>query len=182
MTSRREFEREREWKKVLGIACGLYKGVHPEEGYQMSLEENRSSRDYLFGRMLAIAENIESCALDLIQESRDTNAARSMQRFADNPCSTWRHIEIALEPYRARLKRDSPEVLAIREKLLDSVIGLFKGEEFVSTDKLSGEFLLGYHCQRADLWRAEDACWTKRGYRQKQMPRPTGNLTFWVRH
>lgn len=117
----------------------------------MSLEVNRTSRDYLFGRLLAIAENIEFHALNLTGERRDTNAARSMQRFADRPSHTWRHIELALEPHRARLRRDFPAVLATREELLDSVIGSFKNDDFVCAGKLSGEFLLGYHCQRADL-------------------------------
>jgi CRISPR-associated protein Csd1 len=157
VASLKEFEREREWKRVLGIACGLYKGVQNERGYLMSLEENRTSRDYLFGRMLAIAENIENHSLEFVEEKRDTNAARSMQRFADRPCSTWRHIELALVPYRAQLRRHSPAVLDAREKLLDSVIGSFRSDEFVREDKLSGEFLLGYHSQRADLWRAEEA-------------------------
>jgi CRISPR-associated protein Csd1 len=157
VTSLKESEREREWKRVLGIACGLYKGIHFQEGYQMALEENRMSRDYLFGRMLAIAENIETHALDLDDEKRDTNAARSMQRFASRPCSTWRHIELALEPYRARLRRRSPEILSANDKLLDSVIGAFRGGEFLREEKLTGEFLLGYHCQRADLARATGA-------------------------
>jgi len=158
VTSLKEFEREREWKKVLGIACGLYRGARYEEGYQMSLEENRTSRDYLFGRMLAIAEDIENHALDLTEGRRDTNAARSMQRFANRPCSTWRSIELALEPHRAYLRRYSPEVLAVREKILDSVIGAFRNDEFVREAKLSGEFLLGYHCQRANLLLTEEAC------------------------
>jgi CRISPR-associated protein Csd1 len=29
---------------------------------------------------------------------------------------------------------------------------MFAGEDFVNDSKLSGEFLLGYHCQRSALW------------------------------
>ena len=29
---------------------------------------------------------------------------------------------------------------------------MFKGDDFTNDGKLSGEFLLGYHCQRAALW------------------------------
>ena len=118
----------------------------------MSLEENRTTRDYLFGRLLAIAENIEQRALHLANEQRDTNAAKLMQRFADHPCSTWRSIELSLTPSKTRLRTNRPAVLLERDKLLDAVIGMFRGEDFVSDSKLSGEFLLGYHCQRAALW------------------------------
>ena len=141
-----------EWEKYLGIACALVRGSSKEENYQMALEEDRTTRDYLFGRLLAIAENIEERALHLAKEKRDTNAARLMQRFADHPCSTWRSIELALTPYRTRLRTNRPAVLLERDKLLDAVIGMFSGEDFISDSKLSGEFLLGYHCQRAALW------------------------------
>ncbi len=147
---------EWEWEKCLGIACALIRGGRGKEDYQMSLEENRTTRDYLFGRLLAIAENIEQRALHLANEKRDTNAAKLMQRFADRPCSTWRNIEVALAPHRTRLRANRPGVLLEREKLLDEITGKFRIEDFTSDHKLSGEFLLGYHCQRAALWQKTD--------------------------
>jgi CRISPR-associated protein Csd1 len=144
-----------DWEKCLGIACALVRRNSKEENYQMSLEENRTTRDYLFGRLLAIADNIEQRALHLAKETRDTNAGRLMQRFADHPCTTWRSIELSLPPYRARLRANRPAVLLEREKLLDKVYGMFREGEFSSDGKLSGEFLLGYHCQRAALWTKE---------------------------
>jgi len=143
------------WEKCLGIACALVRGHSGEENYQMSLEEDRSTRDYLFGRLLAIADNIEQRALHLAKEGRETTALRLLQRFADHPCSTWRNIETALVPYKARLRTNRPAVLLEREKLLDVVFKQFKAEDFVSDSKLSGEFLLGYHCQRERLWAKE---------------------------
>jgi CRISPR-associated protein Csd1 len=86
------------------------------------------------------------------KEKRDTNAAKLMQRFADHPFSTWRTIEGALAPSKSRLRANRPSVLLERDKLLDVVMGMFSREDFVSDSKLSGEFLLGYHCQRAALW------------------------------
>ena len=141
-----------EWEKYLGIACSLFRGSSKEEDYQMALEKNRTTRDYLFGRLLAIAENIEQRALHVANEQRETNAAKLMQRFADHPCSTWRSIEGALTPYKTRLRAKRPSVLLERDKLLDAVMGMFSREDFISDSKLSGEFLLGYHCQRAALW------------------------------
>lgn len=141
-----------DWEKCLGIACALVRGNSKEENYQMSLEENRTTRDYLFGRLLAIADNIEQRALHVAKEQRDTSANKLMQRFAEHPCSTWKTIELALTPYMARLRANRPAVLLERVKLLDTVVGMFSGEDFISDRKLSGEFLLGYHCQRAALW------------------------------
>ena len=118
----------------------------------MSLEENRTSRDYLFGRLLAIADHLEQRALHVAGEDRDTNAARMMQRFADHPCSTWRNIRHALLPYEARLRSKRPPLLHRLNVLLDDVMGKFQTNEFTDDGKLSGEYLLGFHCQRSALW------------------------------
>lgn len=117
----------------------------------MTLETDRRTRDYLYGRLLAIAENIESRALFVARETRDTTAARLMQRFADRPYSTWRTIELALVPYKTRLRASRGGFLFKMDLLLDDVMGAFSGEEFTQDAPLSGEFLLGYHCQRQAL-------------------------------
>ena len=121
----------------------------------MALEQDRRSRDSLYGRLLAIADSIESYALSLGEENRDTTAARLMQRFADRPASTWRNIAMALRPYMTRLRsrEKSAGFLVNREKLLDEVTDSFQGTDFTNDARLTGEFLLGYHCQR-QAWRS----------------------------
>jgi len=143
-----------EWERCLGIACSLVRGSVrrnslTKENYSMSLEESRNSRDYLFGRLLAIAEKLESSALFLAKEGRDTTAERLMQRFADHPASTWRTIELALRPYMQRLQSSRPGYLYNLKGLLDDVISRFKDDDFTRAGRLDPEFLLGYHCQRA---------------------------------
>jgi CRISPR-associated protein Csd1 len=142
---------ERGWERNLGIACALFRGFFRERGYDMTLETERISRDYLYGRLLAIGERIERVALNVADEKRDTNAARLMQRFADRPASTWRSIELALAPYKTRLRARRPGFLHKMEERLDEVISAFTQEDFVDDRKLSGEFLLGYHCERRSL-------------------------------
>jgi CRISPR-associated protein Csd1 len=143
--------REWEWEKDLGIACALFRGFYRERGYNMTLEADRTSRDYLYGRLLAIAEHLEGRALYVADEKRDTNAARLMQRFADRPASTWRSIALALAPYKTRLRARRPPFLHKMEERLDEVVCAFKREDFLDDRKLSGEFLLGYHCERRAL-------------------------------
>ena len=117
----------------------------------MALEQDRVTRDYLYGRLLAIAESIESLALYVAKENRDTMAARLMQRFADRPYSTWKTIELSLSPYKSRLRTQRTGFLFEKEKLLDEVMGLFQSGDFTNDSQLSGEFLLAYHCQRQAL-------------------------------
>jgi CRISPR-associated protein Csd1 len=151
-SNRTSFENKWEWEKCLGIACSLFAGYYNERKYDMTLEEKRKSREYLYGRLLAIAERIESYALYVANEKeRDTMAARLMQRFADRPYSTWKTIELSLSPYKARLRSQRPSVLFGLDKLLDEVMCLFSAADFVNDSQLSGEFLLAYHCQRHSL-------------------------------
>lgn len=147
-----------QWEKNLGIACALYKGYyyrHPNltqrRDYAMALEENYHSRDYLYGRLLAIAERIEDVALSVSGENRSTTAARLMQRFADRPFETWRTIELALQPYMQRLRVSRAGFLTNQLKEMDAILSLFKHDEFSRKESLSGEFLLAYHCQRQKL-------------------------------
>jgi CRISPR-associated protein Csd1 len=144
------------WEKHLGIACALYRGFckrHPTQSKEfiMGLEQENDSRDYLYGRLLAIAERIEDMALYVAGESRSTTAARMMQRFADRPASTWRNIELALQPYIQRLRNNRAGFLHNIQTLMDEVMNKFHEGKFIDDSPLSGEFLLAYHSQRLEL-------------------------------
>lgn len=136
-----------QWNKVLTIACSLFKKYNRKENYDMALDPNRKTRDYLYGRLLALADSLEEWALKEAHEGRATNAARLMQRFSEHPYSTWRTIELALTPYKARLGGKSKK----RQRMIDEVIASFNDNDFLNDKRLSGEFLLGYHCQREFL-------------------------------
>lgn len=141
-----------EWEKTLTIACALFRKYNRKEKYNMALDPNRKTRDYLYGRLLALAESLEEWALNSSGEKRETNAARLMQRFADHPYTTWKTIELSLAPYKAKLGGVSLK----RQWMIDEVIDSFKEEDFMSDKPLSGEFLLGYHSQREALHKGGD--------------------------
>ncbi|TVP77119.1 MAG: type I-C CRISPR-associated protein Cas8c/Csd1 [Puniceicoccaceae bacterium] len=141
-----------EWNKTLGIACALYKKQHHQRNYTMSYEYERTTRDYLYGSLLAIGEHIEERALYLANEKRSTHAAKLMQRFAERPYSTWRTIELQLAPYLSRLKNNRPSVHHRLTKTWDDLYAKFKPDDFTSDKPLSGEFLIGYHTFRKELW------------------------------
>jgi len=142
-------------EKTLETACAVIKynlfsrKTNPKE-YNVGLEEKRKDRDYLYGRLLAVADRLESRALYLRDEYRDTNAVRFMQRFARYPCSTWQILYVdKLKPYFSQL---NPKSRDWYKSLIQEIESLFDHDEFVSDKKLSGEFLLGYHCQQKAFW------------------------------
>ena len=147
-----------EWEKCLGIACSLYRGYHlrhPQHSerkeYAVSLDTSIQSRDYLYGRLLAIAERVEEVALDVAQVKRPTNASRLMQRFSDRPYSTWPTIYKQLDPYIRQLKTSRAGFLFNIMKELDEVMNLFETDDFKRDTRLAGEFLLGFHAERLAL-------------------------------
>lgn len=146
-TSNRIALEDWQWNKVLTIACSLFKKYNRKENYDMALDLNRKTRDYLYGRLLALADSLEEWALSEAKEERETNAARLMQRFSEHPYTTWRTIELALRPYIARLGGKSKK----RQRMISEVITSFNENDFLNDKKLSGEFLLGYHSQREFL-------------------------------
>jgi len=158
-----------EWEKCLGVACSLYRGFHirhpktaNRKEFPMSLDRTNTSRDYLYGRLLAIAERIEDVALRAAKVERPTTASRLMQRFSDKPFATWPTIYKQLDPYMRQLKTSRQGFLTNMEKEVDEVMSLFDANEFKSEKSLSGEFLLGFHAERLFLKsksraRSEDA-------------------------
>ena len=148
-----------EWEQALGVACALYRGYHlrqsddKKRSYTVALQTDYNSRDYLYGRLLAVAEDIESLALYIAGEKRNTTAQRYMQQFANRPFTTWRNIELALKPYENRLKSNRAGYLANMQDLLDQIMSRFDIEDFSNDSALSGEFLLGYHSQKMQIKR-----------------------------
>lgn len=137
---------ENEWNKTLSVACSLFKKfTNGKEKYDM-LDKDNTSRDYLYGRLLAIAERLEEVALYKSEKERPTNAARYMQQFSQRPFSTWMQIHDLLTPYILRLggaANFKDQIGVVKE--------LFKLSEFNSDIPLTGEYLLGYYCQRQQL-------------------------------
>lgn len=137
-----------EWESMLSLACAMYKKQNEKERYEMVLDKERKTRDYLFGRLLAVADAMEGRALYKAGEKRETNAMRGMQRFADRPSSTWRNLNLAMAPYRSRLPNNG----SYYDKMISEIMDLFEPEDFVSDRRLSGEFLLGFYTQRAEFF------------------------------
>jgi CRISPR-associated protein Csd1 len=160
-----------EWEQALSVACALYRGYYlrqsndKKRSYTVALQIDYTSRDYLYGRLLAVAEDIESLALYIAGEKRNTTAQRYMQQFANRPFTTWRNIELALKPYENRLRSSRGSYLANKQQLIDQIMSLFDVEDFTNDAALSGEFLLGYHSQKMQIKLDKDQ--SKKDYKNK---------------
>lgn len=136
-----------EWEKTLSVTCAL---LNKEERLTVALDKNNTDRDYLFGRMLAVADVLERSAMRQ-DEKRATNAIRYMSAFSKHPLRTWTIIQEAIQPYQIRLGTRA----IFFTKIIDEIASKMKTEDF--NDKpLSGRYLLGLYSQRYDLYTKND--------------------------
>lgn len=136
-----------EWEKTLTVACSL---INKKERLDVGLDKNNDDRDYLFGRLLAVADVLERSAMDS-EESRSTNAIRYMNSFSNHPARTWNTIQDSIQPYQARLGKRA----TYYTKTIDEIGSKIKIEDF--NDKpLSGKYLLGMYSQRHELYKKKD--------------------------
>ena len=56
------------------------------------LDYDRTDRDYLFGRLLAIANYAERKTFTSTDSGRETNAIRYMSDFVKRPATTWEQL------------------------------------------------------------------------------------------
>lgn len=141
-----------EWQKTLSIACAIVRAhlIESKGGeWTMALETNNQDRSYLFGRLLAYAQHIESYSQYVTEKShRQTNAERMMHQFSLRPAKTWAMLNLRLQPYLRQLKRPgltswwSTETL----KLMDAL-----GTAGFTNQPLEEQYLLGYSSQMMDL-------------------------------
>jgi len=136
-----------EWEKTLSITCAL---INKKEGYGVSLDMENNDRDYLFGRLLAIADVLERRALGS-DETRSTNAIRYMNSFSKNPARTWKTIQESLQPYQVRLGTKAMYL----SSLIDEVASRINFSDF-NNKPLSGKYLLGFYSQRHDLYKKKE--------------------------
>ncbi|EKO3676691.1 type I-C CRISPR-associated protein Cas8c/Csd1 [Vibrio sp. A11] len=159
------------WLQNLGIACSLIKGFYIrtthstiQKEYPMALQQDNASRDYLFGRLLAVANKIEKVALSSSEANRLTTAERFMTQFVNRPASTWLNISNALVPYQQRLFNNYQGYDNATKALLMQITDRFNPADFTSNQKLTPEFLLGFHNQM--MWlethKVEKGQWVKK--------------------
>ncbi|WP_152655686.1 type I-C CRISPR-associated protein Cas8c/Csd1 [Oceanobacillus sp. CFH 90083] len=142
-----------EWEKTLSITCALARKslLEKKEEWNVALNKECDDRNYLFGRLLAVADVLERSVLDDKEENRATNAIRYMNSFSKQPARTWLTLQSNLQPYQARLWTRSPKRAAFFTKLIDDIADKFKDGDF-SDIPLTQEYLLGLYSQRKSLY------------------------------
>jgi CRISPR-associated protein Csd1 len=143
-----------EWNKTLGVACALYRKKHYEikkEEISMTLDETRTDRDYLFGRLIAVAEKIEQTARyrqGNREDARPTVACCYMNTFVAAPFQTWKVISQQIQPYKQMLDKQEFNGSGYYQRIIDDITMKFQDDDFERKGALGPLYLLGYSAQR----------------------------------
>lgn len=151
-TAYSSFNRER----VLSTACAMiskYRLEREGEQQEMKLNKNNSDRSYLFGRLLAVLEQVERSTYDR-GETRETNAIRLQSAYVNHPMQTWENLQQVTAPYFQKL---TPGLREYYKNMIAEITETFRDEdEAIMNQSLRETYLLGYYLQRAELNRKKD--------------------------
>ncbi len=134
--------------RLLFTACAVTRKYHIDhfkEEWDMGLDKDNTNRSYLFGRLLAIADAVESSTYT-DEDRRETNAMRMQKAFTLRPMSTWRMLEEKLKPYYRQL---SPGLRVYYQKITQEITDNLSPSDDSINQKLEDIYLLGYYHQRA---------------------------------
>ena len=141
---------------ALFVACALLRKSRNDkakrEVWSMELNKNCRDRSYLFGRLLAVAERVESATYSN-EEARETNAMRMQTIFRRRPMYAWGVLAEKLEPYYRRL---GPNLSGDYRKIISEICEKLPAPDDPELGKkLDDVYLLGYYHQRAAFWKSK---------------------------
>jgi len=135
------------FEQIASTACALVRKDFQQrnmEDYKLSIELDRTDRDYLYGRLLGAADKLEEYALYKKDNDRVVTAAiRYMQAFVQRPFRTWQTIHGCLNPYIQTVKGG----FAFNE--IQAVMNQFATGDYEKDAPLNGSYLIGYYHERA---------------------------------
>ena len=148
-------------ERVLSTACALIsKHIYERENIErrdkrkpMKLNPENHDRSYLFGRLLAVFENLERSTYDR-GETREPNAIRLQSVYVNHPMRTWKTLNDLLRPYFQKL---NPGIREYYQRLISEITDSFREEDEKNMNmELKETYLLGYYLQRMELTRKKE--------------------------
>ncbi|MDY4761342.1 type I-C CRISPR-associated protein Cas8c/Csd1 [Streptococcus thoraltensis] len=139
------------WYQIQQVALAV---LHKQNGEEFTpmLDHENSERSYLFGRLLAIYELIETqrYVVDRRSQDRITNAERYWTAYTGQPAKMMMLLENKMKPYEEFLKLNHPDIWHKLEKERAEILQLLapasSTKEFI--DALNYRFIFGYYAEK----------------------------------
>ena len=131
-------------EKLLSTACALISNYYGGE-IKMELDRDLADRSYLYGRLLAVYEQVERRTYDF-DEKREPNAIRYQTAYAQHPATIRKVIEEQLLPYFDRL---SVKDRIFYRNEIEKISNMIPMQNM--NQHLDYLYLVGYWAERAEL-------------------------------
>lgn len=150
------------WAQCTATACAMLRKhlLDQPQPFELTptLDPALRSRDYLYGRLLAVAHRLEQ--ITNRQPEEKWNSIRMMAQLVQRPYDTWPKLYVKLIPYLDRIgdqarkageRADRQKNARMFQLLLGQIESLFRPEDRTDTRPLSYLFLAGYSAQSRSL-------------------------------
>lgn len=124
-----------------------------EEEWKLALDTTNNDRSYLFGRWLAVMEQVERNTYDK-KEGREPNAIRMQSVFVRRPLYASRIITEQLKPYFEKLH---PNTRIRYRRIIEEIVDMLDSKDLELEKSLEDVYLLGYYHQRSALFKKDKA-------------------------
>lgn len=166
--------KDRQWSRIawtasLNTTCAMIhcfqkrRIVGTTEVFNPELQIDSGNADYLFGRLLALADRVEDKVMAQ-GIGYQTTAVRLMQKFVQNPFETWPKIHDKLIPFFQKSGSDVKWFQIIAEEIEQA----FTDGGRYKRNALSWEFLQGFSSQRQAPFRKRES--TEKNQSEERIP------------
>lgn len=138
--------------RLLKITCAIikkYQYDYGKEVFSVALNKESKDRDYLFGRLLAVAHKLEDYVnFKSGNSGRETSAMRYWSTYAQKPARTFMTIRGKLQPYISKLKTGTRNYY---QSLAEEIFAKLEETGSFNNEPLKENYLLGYYSQMAEF-------------------------------
>lgn len=144
---RKRLTYRKKWNSIMYIACGLMNNERNEE-FNIMVDKKNTNRSYLFGRLLALYEIIESRTFEQ-ETQRVTNAEKFWSSYTNNPENIMQVLEEKVKPYEQKLSISNPGINVKIQKEKREIITMLDEytKESDVNKRLTYQFIYGYYSE-----------------------------------
>lgn len=155
-------ERIRRGNRITELRAAILKAYinrkKRQEYITMSLDPNQTNKAYLAGRLFALFESIQQCALggNLNRTIRDAYYGTA----STTPRTIFGRLDALSKVHLSKLRKEKPGLAILKEKQLEEIYNLIPGgiPEMPTHFSLDDQsiFAVGYYHQRVEAWRKKE--------------------------
>ncbi len=159
---------KKNWRYLQYMSCALLNKVRQDQGKEKRLamlEKDKQTRDYLYGRLLAIYEKVEMDAMTPVsfdKKSEDkgnslriTNVEKMWAAFFQTPERMLETLHMKIRPYLDKLKANQAGRYRYYNKLIGEIQTDIRDAETYLANKnkaLNEDAVFGYYAQNKDFY------------------------------